>query len=245
MAFSKIIEFSTSEDYLDTKQDHPEPASHFIPAWYKKLNYKHDHKTAKGCMPFLDTLTAGYILKVPQDYRIAHNILNEETNKMDSYQGVAHSAPGPHVNLNYGDKSYHEPFQLLGSKQLEKNKNLPFHKISNPWIIKTPPGYSCLFVPPLNNKDDRFEILPGIVDTDTYEKEINFPFLINGDKYPTIDTTIEKGTPYVQVMPFLRDNWKMKITKRDTEKYKRWYYFYGLAFMNNYKKLFWKKKKYK
>ena len=207
MAFSKIIEFSTSEDYLDTNQDHPEPASHFIPAWYKKLNYKHDHKTAKGCMPFLDTLTAGYILKVPQDYRIAHNILNEETNKMDSYQGVAHSAPGPHVNLNYGDRSYHEPFQLLGSKQLEKNKNLPFHKISNPWIIKTPPGY--------------------------------------GDKYPTIDTTIEKGTPYVQVMPFLRDNWKMKITKRDTEKYKRWYYFYGLAFMNNYKKLFWKKKKYK
>lgn len=78
-------------------------------------------------------------------------------------------------------------------------------------IIKTPPGYSCLFVSPLNNKDDRFEIISGIVDTDTYENFINFPIVINGDKYPNLETTIERGTPYVQIIPFKRDDWKMEI----------------------------------
>ena len=62
---------------------------------------------------------------------------------------------------------------------VEKNKNLPFHKILNPWIITTPPGYSTLFVPPLNNSDDRFSIIAGIVDTDTFKNEINFPIVIH------------------------------------------------------------------
>jgi hypothetical protein len=103
------------------------------------------------------------------------------------------------------------PIQLEGSPYVEKNKNLPFYKIINPWIIKTPPGYSCLFVPPLNNTDDRFSIIPAIVDTDTFPNEINFPIVINGDKYPTLDTVLKKGTPYVQVIPFKRDKWKMKL----------------------------------
>lgn len=78
---------------------------------------------------------------------------------------------------------------------LVKNKNLPFHKIKNPWTIITPPGYSCLFVSPLNNSDDRFTILPGIVDTDKYTLEVNFPFVVNGDKYPTLKTLLKKVLP--------------------------------------------------
>jgi hypothetical protein len=67
---------------------------------------------------------------------------------------------------------------------LKKIKNLSFYKIINPWKIKTPKGYSCLFVSPLNNSDDRFSIISGIVDTDTFPNEINFPIIINGDKIP-------------------------------------------------------------
>ena len=103
------------------------------------------------------------------------------------------------------------PKQLTGCPYLEKNKNLNFHKIMNPFIIKTPPGYSSLFLPPMNNPDDRFSIIPGIVDTDTYNLEINFPIVFNGDKYESLKTTIKRGTPYVQVIPFKRDSWKMSI----------------------------------
>jgi len=115
----------------------------------------------------------------------------------------------------------------------------------NPWIIKTPPGYSCLFLPPLNNTDDRFSIIPGIVDTDQFPREVNFPIIINGDKYKTLKTIIEKGTPYVQVIPFRRESWKMKIIGHNTDKFNRKKIFYGLKVLHNYKKRFWSKKTWK
>ena len=117
-------------------------------------------------------------------------------------------------NLNNETPQIHPSHQLEGSPLLKKNSKenkLPFYKILNPFHIKTPKGYSCLFIPPLNNKDDRFEIISGIVDTDIFQTEINFPFLVNTDKYPSLETTIQRGTPYVQVIPFKRDEWKFKL----------------------------------
>jgi hypothetical protein len=52
------------------------------------------------------------------------------------------------INLNSGIDT-HSINQLGESPLIEKNKNLPFYKILNPWKIKTPKGYSCLFLPPL------------------------------------------------------------------------------------------------
>lgn len=63
----------------------------------------------------------------------------------------------------------------------------------------------------MNNTDDRFSIIPGIVNTDTYNLPINFPILLNGDKYPVQDTLLKKGTPYVQVIPYKRESWNMEI----------------------------------
>ena len=247
MIFSKKIEFCSTKEYVDLKQDYPKPAKHFIPDWYKKLKHSVKQNTVKGCMPFLDTLTAGYIMSMPQDFIIRHNVYNDEIKKNDAFQSPSlmyHEHE--HTGTNLAQKTeFHGTQQLAGSPLVEKNKDLPFHKITNPWLIKTPPGYSCLFVPPLNNKDDRFEILPGIVDTDTYEKEINFPIVINGDKYPTLETIITKGTPYVQVIPFKRDEWKMEVKVREEEKYKPWELFYRLKLLNLYKTFFWKKKNFK
>ena len=127
----------------------------------------------------------------------------------------------------------------------KKNSDLPFHKIQNPWTIKTPPGYSCLFVPPLNNSDDRFSIIPGIVDTDTFNVEVNFPIVMNGDKYPKQELFIKKGTPYVQIIPFKRDNWKMKITPHKQNQSLMNKIFYRLNFWESYKNNFWKKKIWK
>jgi hypothetical protein len=46
----------------------------------------------------------------------------------------------------------------------------PTMKFHNPWTIRTP-GWSCLFVPPLNRPNGVFEVLSGFVDTDTYGVE--------------------------------------------------------------------------
>ena len=250
--FDKEIEFSAHEDYFALKEDYPSPIKLNIPDWYKKLEHTVIEKTVKGCIPFLDTLTSGYLLKLPQDLYIRHNVNNKneknETFK-DSFQtyGLHDVQPLLHVkylNLNSGLDT-HSTKQVEGSPFIEKNKNLPFYKILNPWKIKTSKGYSCLFVPPLNNSDDRFSIIPGIVDTDTFPNEINFPIIINGDKYSTLETTIKKGTPYVQIIPFKRDSWKMKIKPRTQKEIQNSRLFYGLSLLNIYKNKYWNKKSWK
>ena len=55
--------------------------------------------------------------------------------------------------------------------------------------------------------------------------------------------TIARGTPYVQIIPFKRDDWKMKVTPKETEKVlgKIW----NLSFLNNYKNKIFNKNKTK
>jgi len=250
--FNKEIEFSAHEDYFALKEDYPIPTKLNIPDWYKKLEHTLEKRTIKGCMPFLDTLISGYLLKMPQDFNLIHNVDNKNEKGeifKDSFQTFALSKfsldlSAKKINLNSG-VDVHDKGQVEGSPFIEKNKNLPFYKIYNPWKIKTPQGYSCLFVPPLNNSDDRFSIIPGIVDTDTYTNEINFPIIINGDKYPILETTIKKGTPYVQIIPFKRDNWKMTLRPRKQKEVQNSVMFYELTLINRYKEKFWNKKSWK
>jgi len=249
---NKEIEFSAHEDYFALEEDYPIPAKLNIPDWYLKLEHSVQDMTVKGCMPFLDSLTAGYILKMPQDFNVRHNIDNKNVKGeyyKDSFQTFAmHDKANllwnNFINLNAG-VDIHATKQLKDSPLIEKNKSLPFYKILNPWKIKTPKGYSCLFVSPLNNADDRFSIISGIVDTDTFPNEINFPIVINGDKYPTLETTIKKGTPYVQVIPFKRESWKMFLKPRKPKEIKNSRLFYALKVLNIYKQKYWNKKSWK
>jgi len=250
--FDKEIEFSAHEDYFALKEDYPIPTKLNIPEWFKKLEHTILMKTVKGCMPFLDSLTAGYLLKIPQDFHVRHNVSNKNEKGdefKDSFQtfGLHDQSQLLHakyLNLNSGFDT-HSIEQLEGSSFIEKNKNLPFYKILNPWKIKTPKGYSSLFIPPLNNSDDRFSIIPGIVDTDSFPNEINFPIVINGDKYPILETTIKKGTPYVQIIPFKRDLWKMTFKPRIQKEIQNSRLFYGLKILNIYKDKYWSKKSWK
>ena len=245
--FNNIIEFIAHEDYVDLKEDYPTPIKLNIPKWYKKLEHTITNTTVKGCMPFLDTLTTGYLLKVPQDFGFVHNEKNKDEKSDIRWHPLSINASllqAKYINLGGQTPEMHPVKQVLGSPHAEKNKHLPFLKIHNPWIIKTPPGYSCLFVPPLNNTDDRFSIIPGIVDTDTYQQEVNFPIVINGDKYPTLDTIIKKGTPYVQVIPFKRESWNMKIKGVSTNFLEKSKMFFYLKLIHIYKNKVWSKKKW-
>jgi hypothetical protein len=250
--FEKEIEFSAHEDYFALKEDYPTPIKLNIPEWYKKLEHTILNKTVKGCMPFLDTLTSGYLLKMPQDFHIRHNVINKNENGeefKDSFQTFGlydqmNFLKAKNINLNSG-LDLHSPKQVEGSPFIDKNKKLPFYKIINPWKIKTPKGYSCLFVSPLNNSDDRFFIISGIVDTDTFTQEINFPIVINGDKYPVLETIIKKGTPYVQIIPFKRDNWKMILNSVKQKELQKLKLSYNLKLLNIYKDKFWNKKSWK
>jgi hypothetical protein len=245
-----IIEFSASDIYTSLKQDYPVPTKVNIPTWYKDLKHAIELPTIKGCVPFLETLTTGYLLKIPQDIKIYFNVINPQTNQPDVFLKINNRTSGE-IAMAYGlnfiqpGELGHPPRQLEGCPYINTNKNLSFVKIINPWIIKTPPGYSCLFLPPLNNTDDRFFIIPGIVHTDQFPVEVNFPIVINGDKYPTLETVLERGTPYVQVIPFKRESWKMKITSLDIKEKRKGILLQSLSMFNVYKKIFWDKVSWK
>jgi hypothetical protein len=245
--FFKNIKFLAHENYIERNKDIlPIPIRLNIPSWYKKLKHTHENHTIKGCIPFLDSLTTGYLLKLPQDYYLEHNIMRKGKKDTGFSCSIHDTLMTREVNLNVrGVGTFHPAKQLGESPLVEKNKKLHFHKILNPWIIRTPPGYSCLFLPPMSNQDDRFSIIPAIVDTDSFEIEINFPFVVNGDKYDTLTTTLERGLPYVQVIPFKRDNWKMQIEHYDKETKLTNYLHRFKYLINNYKRMNWTKKSWK
>ena len=256
--FENIIKFSAVKEYVEAeseKDTFPVPIKFNMPEWFKKLDHTVDKITVKGCLPFLDTLTSGYLLKTPQDMLIKHGIEIDKDDPNNSIKkGSFNKCPYKRsafteINLGAitdGKGNFNDNWQAEGWPNLQKNHGGPVHKFINPWHIKTPKGYSCLFLPVLNNNDDRFEIIPGIVDTDEYTQEINFPMLLNGYKYPMpIEFVIKRATPYVQIFPFKRESWKMKIETVENKERSFIHSLFNTNLINNYKLKHWKKKSYK
>lgn len=169
----------------------PHPARDSLPDWFKKLppidptavSATNNGLTIKRCMPFFDAVTTGWIVPLAATVRIAIK---------DSGQTVDAGWEFDRVMV-----SNHSPYQIAGHPAAPR----PPLKLHNYWTIKTPPGWSCLFVPPLNRDNGVAALLAGIVDTDRYASLINFPFFATG---PDGIHTLEKGTPLVQVLPFRR-----------------------------------------
>ena len=144
-----IIKFSAPkkiETYLQGV--YPVPIKTNIPEWFKKIEHTQEKKTIKGCMPFLDSMTSGYLLKMPQDLYLKHNVWNDETNNYDSFFKYAmENGNAAELGLNNWNKEIHFKEQLEGSPQIKKNSNLPIYKILNPFPFQTHPylQYQTLF----------------------------------------------------------------------------------------------------
>lgn len=178
--------------------EEPKPASKFIPDWYKNMeSYMNGAKkpdgngssraTIKRCMPVFDAMTAGYIITTPADVYVS--IRNEEQH----FEWASLSL----INFH--------PLQQAPEHPLHKAFAYP--KWTNPWSIKTPKGYSTLFVQPMH-RESVFTILPGIVDTDEFTPAVNFPMVIND---PNFEGLIPQGTPLAQAIPFKRESWTMQL----------------------------------
>ena len=77
----RIIEFSAFGEYVKADVEHPTPIKFNLPKWHKDLEHSLDKQTVKGCMPFLDSMTSGYLLKVPQEMNIKWNHPKENNEK--------------------------------------------------------------------------------------------------------------------------------------------------------------------
>ncbi len=170
----------------------PVPAKQVLPEWFRKLpaiDKSHvttadNGLTVKRCMPFLDAMMTGWIIPLAATVRLEVKDGGRTVNAGWEFDKVM--------------VSNHNPHQVAGSPTDPR----PPCKFHNYWTIATPPGWSCLFVQPLNRHQPVFQLFSGVVDTDTYQSLIHFPFVATAADGVY---TLEKGTPLVQVIPFRRE----------------------------------------
>ena len=220
ITFTKTLD-AVSDEYA------PQPASKFIPEWYKKIETRFPIEknpeslpTVKKCIPVLDAITAGYVIVSPCDVY------------------VSMKDGEPHYNSPLGIIQFHPRKQAYNHP---KANDFQYPKWINPWAIKTPKGYSVYFKPLAHNPNPWFEILEGFVDTDTYSAAVNFPFVLLN---PGKEFLIPAGTPIAQVIPIKRDSWKMNVSN-DIKLVNSITGLLNSQFFDRYKRLFWNRKEYK
>jgi hypothetical protein len=229
IVFSKVMDF-VADEYR------PVPSSSVLPDWYKKTDSyiggtKKDvttsletNGTIKRCVPVFDALTSGYIIPTWCDLFV----------KKDSFGKHVYIAPMNEA-IQFHDISQ-APYHPRMNHQL-------FPKWINPWSIKTPKGYSCLFIPPVHGVNNFFTVAEGIVDTDRYKAPVSFPFVLNDVNFEGL---IPAGTPLVQVIPFKRDSWKSRLgTEEDLKEMREDHSRLSNSFFDRYKTMFWERKNFK
>lgn len=214
----------------------PRPAIELLPDWYINTeSYANNmpfpivgdnstNATIKKCIPVLDAISLGYIISTDKDIWI-----NRENNfNMYHYKG------DPSIAFQAKKQAPRYPAS-------PHPQDIP--KFINPWAIKTPKGYSCLFIPPLH-RETPISILPGVVDTDTYNNPVNFPFFL---KDLLFEGLVPAGTPIAQVIPFKRDDWKHAIEEYEKHKVsiEKQKSKLNSVFYNAYKSIFWSRKTYR
>lgn len=197
MALSLLKKPEPKMTFLCRREDEgvipaPVRAKTALPDWFRKLPSVTEARvsttdsglTVKRCMPFLDAMATGWVIGLAATVRMQIS---------DSGQTVDCGWDFDRTMV-----SNHASHQVAGNPR----DPMPPCKFHNYWTIVTPPGWSCLFVPPLNRPNGAFEIVSGVVDTDSYQSEIHFPFFATGEDGLHV---LERGTPIVQIIPFRRD----------------------------------------
>lgn len=186
----QVIEFLCRPEDLGVLAP-PVPAKEVMPDWFKRLPAVDPSKlsptdnalTIKRCMPFIDALTTGWILPLGATVRLEIRDGGTTVDAGWDFDRVM--------------VSNHSSHQVVGHPRQPR----PPCKFHNYWTIRTPPGWSCLFVPPLNRPNPVVEVVAGVVDTDAYASQVHFPFFAVAQDGIY---TLEKGAPLVQVIPFRR-----------------------------------------
>lgn len=174
--------------------------------------------TMKQCMPVLDLLGAGYHILLPCDVYID---IDQKTGEKKVLW--ADSLPAMITG--------HNPAQVSGFPIPEGYDPVPY-KWNNIWIVKTPPGWSCVFQHPAWHDHLPFRSLAGLVDTDEHDVPVELPFLLKR----SFTGLIPRGTPMIQVLPFKRADTRAEYTWDKDGSYKVKYHSFFLTLINKYKK---------
>ena len=215
----------------------PKPATEYIPDWYKNAKAYLDpsgkkaptldnnpYATVKRCIPVWDMMTAGYIMETPYDIY------------------VRQTPTGPYFQWGANDAIAFQIVEQFQNHPLFRDVNYAV-RIVIPWAITTPKGWSVLVIEPQHREAGPIECSSGIVDTDSFSAPFNM-FLKLRD--PKFEGMIPAGTPFLQIIPFKRENWDSSLGgEKERKKYEIVSNKSFRVFFDRYKKFWWSKKEYK
>ena len=147
--------------------------------------------TWKACPAIMDGFSTGYILKTPCDITFF-------------------ATSDGSIDVKVADIK-HKDFCTKRTAMPQFQHPEGFYKDHfawySEWGLELPEGYSALFLTPMNRFDIPFLNTTGIVDSDNVHILGTFPFFIPKGW----EGTIPAGTPYLQVIPFKRENWEHEV----------------------------------
>ncbi len=238
---NKII-FHSNKHY-NKEETAPKPMAKAIPKWWldadiyikdfygnpvsNQLNDGGKALNFKACPAMLDTFTTGYTLVTPCEiefYEKNGRIKARTPAKFDDF---------------VGERGISQGFQTPNG--YEENH---FHWYAN-WAPELPEGYSSLYVQPVNHFDLPWITVGGIIDSDKVTTSGLIPFFIKNG----FVGIVPEGTPYLQIIPFKREDWESKIVFHKAvdimAKTKEVSDLFRKPEGGVYKKLFWTRRKYK
>lgn len=192
------ITFNSNRSY-NNELTYPKPAKKSIPSWFSNASKywkEQDGSDAldgngkrgpgfKACPALSDIFTSGYFLTTPCDVNVF------------KYNGV------PYARASEGFEDFCDIRPHMGEFHYPQGYYpYAYHWYPN-WGFTLPDGYSALVMQPLNHFELPFLTTAGIIDSDKYPAPGLMPFFIK-DGFEGI---IPKGTPYVQIFPFKREEW--------------------------------------
>ncbi|MCW8091955.1 hypothetical protein [Alteromonas sp. ASW11-130] len=212
------VEFFT--DHEELLPYAPKPAAHFYPEWFKRMDGAHNvqptqrypfgldkaltlsnvNATVKRCPGVVSYMSQGYVVPLWSDFVV--QVRQDTIYAFGSNETASVSLHGRHIHFD----------KMPASKDYYKDAV----KFTNPWKVKTPKGWSLLITSPFYHMEERFTVIPGVIESDTYHHmHVNTFF----KSYPA-DHQLRMGMPFIHVIPFQRS--KLKYEARlSTEEDKR------------------------
>lgn len=192
----QIISFSPQVPHLLSENTSPYWNSQSIPEWWRDL--PHSQESMRRCPGVLDYIQSGITIPMWADL----NFVFENDGLHINYD-----IDNPSFCFDIDDFNYDQTGDIALCNG-NRTRSLSFIKISVPWTVATPKGWSCLVLPHIWSKESNYQIMPGIVNTDYYH-HINAVVNITTDS----NFKINYKSPLLHIIPFKRKfNLSMEIT---------------------------------
>ena len=257
----KAISFFATQEYIPEFSPVPASSPKEIPEWWNKMasyggyngspegeriistDSGGDNATIKRCIPVLDSMTMGYLIKTDSEIYI-------EPQKAPAIDFSDNSNPAA-PNLikatfprERGNITVHDYGQAYTHPVTQKAKQV-LQKVFTPWHVMVPDGHSVIMLNQLNNPSPYWEAVSGVMDADAFYPRINMMVAMNDPEFKGI---IPAGATLCQIIPFKREGWRAVIIdnqREDVSGVNRLTHRLSSVFHAPYRKLFWSKKEFK